>query len=60
MTYSGIKILLDALESFYSNIIDRRCSLSDTHYINKKALKIGGIDLGIWLFKGSVYEFSRI
>jgi hypothetical protein len=39
VTSSGIKILLDALESFYSNIIDRRCSLSDNPYINKKAVE---------------------
>jgi hypothetical protein len=57
---SGIKILLDALESFYSNIINCRCSLSNNPYINKKAVEDKKDRFGVWLFKGSVYEFLRI
>lgn len=60
MTSSVIKILLDALESFYSNIIDRRCSLSDNPYINKKAVEDKRDRFRSLAFQGLCFEFSRI
>ncbi len=61
MSSSGIKIYLDILEAFYSNILDRRFWLrNNPMYQQYDLLKIEGIDLGFWLVKGPVYEFKAI
>ena len=59
MVSSGIKILLDALEWFYSNIIDRRFSLSNDQLYQQEGLsKIGGIDLE-FAFSRPLFMHSR-